>query len=345
MTGDLWSMRCKTCGFILPQGAAQCPVCGERADGAQQDPRFQLPFQETGGEQQSGPAESYGFSAGDAQNRQNRYATPAFHTYRKQMLPNFPQNQQANYQGQPRGGYGPGSGFARALSDLPQVVRGAFADPLGTLQGMMRRDDRFTGVIMVAISLILAFLAGIILTNGILGMLFSAMSGLTGLQLAQSAASLNQGVGYLAGKVGVSVGAVAAACQLVAALVPVIVTMAYLSLLRQMKFSFLLASGFTAIVTLPNVLGLLLAAVFSLITPYLSLLILFFGQIVSYVLLCNMAVKLSDTGADRTVPLQAALVCLSELMKLILIAVVGGAMMGGVIRTLSSLTSSVSGLL
>jgi hypothetical protein len=339
-------MKCIKCGIILPPDAAQCPICGEKVNGAHEDPRFRQPFHRTDEQQNTPPMDSgYGFSANDAQNRQNKYATPAFHTYRKQMFSNFPQNQQANYQGQPRDSYSPGSAFVRALSDLPQVVRSAFADPMGTLQGMIRRDDRFTGGLMVGLSLIFAFFAGMILTKGALGTLLTAMSGLTGLQLADSAASLNQGVSYLAGKVALPVGGIAAVCQLIAALVPVVVTMAYLSLLRQMRFSFLLASGFTAMIMLPNVLALLLASVFSLITPYLSLLSLFFGQVVSYVLLCTMAVQLANPEGTRTVPVQALLVCLSELMKIILIAVIGGAMMGGVIRTLAGLTSSVSGLL
>ena len=296
-------------------------------------------------------AGGYGFSANDAGNSQKRYATPAFHTYRKQMLSNFPQNQQANYQAQSRDGAG--GALLRALLDLPQVIRGAFTNPASTLQGMIRREDKYTGGIVVLLSLIFAFLAGMILTKGALGMLLSTMSGLTGLQLADSAASLNQGggggggggVGYLAGKISVSVGGVAVICQLIAALVPVIISMAYLSLLRQVRFSFVLASGFAAIVTLPILLALLLAAVCSLITPYLSLLILFFGQIVSYVLLCNLAVQLTDSDISRTVPAQASLVCLSELVKILLIAVIGGAMLSGVFQTLSGLTNSVSGLL
>ncbi|MBN1777914.1 MAG: hypothetical protein JW811_07305 [Clostridiales bacterium] len=339
-------MKCLKCGFILPPGAEKCPICGGKVNSAQEDPRARQPYPGVGAQRNNPPADAgYGFSAGDSEGRQNRYATPAFHTYRKQVLSNFPQNQQANYQGQPRDGYNRGSAFMRALLDLPQVVRSAFTDPMGTLQGMIRREDRFSGLIVVLLSLLFAFLAGMILTRGALGVAFSAMSGLTGLELADSAASLNQGVGYLAGKVAAPVGGIAAVCQLIAALVPAVVAMAYLILLKQLRFSFLLASGFTAIVTLPNLIALLLASVFSLITPYLSLLILFFGQVVSYVLLCTMAMQLANPDGEKSVPVQSALVCLSELMKVILIAVIGGAMMSGVIRTLSSLTNSVSGLL
>jgi len=314
-------------------------------NGEQEDPRFRQPFQRTNEQRYNPPADTgYGFSANDTHNTQNRYATPAFHTYRKQVLSNFPQTQQANYQGQAHDSYSPGSAFMRALLDLPQVVKSAFTDPMGTLQGMIRREDRFSGGIVVLLSLIFAFLAGMILTRSALGTLFSAMSGLTGLELADSTASLNQGVSYLAGKIAAPVGGIAAVCQLIAALVPVVVTMAYLSLLKQLRFSFLLASGFTAIITLPNLLALVLASAFSLITPYLSLLTLFSGLVVSYVLLCNMTMQLVNPDGERSVPVQSALVCLSELMKIILIAVIGGAMMSGVVRTLSSLTSSVSGL-
>ena len=330
-------MRCMICGKILPPGVSQCPFCGGSADAAPSDPRYA---------QNPPPAEGgYGFASDDARNTQNRYATPAFHTYRKQVFTGFPQNQEANYQGHTRDSFSAGSAMVRSLSDLPQVIRTAFVDPMGTMQGMMRRDDRLTGGMLGVLSLILAFLAGMILTKGILATLFSAMSGLTGLQLAESAASLNQGVNYIAGKVAVSVGGIAALCQLIVAFVPVAMTMVYLSVFKQIKFSFLMASNFAAIVFIPNVLALVLAAVFSLVTPYLALLVLFLGQVNSYVLLCNMTVQTACTEPDRVVPVQAALVCLSELVKLILIAVIGGMMMSGAMQTLSSLTNSVSGLL
>ncbi len=330
-------MRCIVCGNMLPPDAKQCPFCGTHTEGAQEPPTFP---------QGNPPADGgYGFAASDAQNKQNRYATPAFHTYRKQMFTGFPQSQQTNYQPQPRDGHSTGGAFMRALGDLPMVIRTAFTDPMGTLQGMVRRDDKFSGGIMVVLSLILAFLAGIILTNGLLGMLFSAMGGLTGLQLADSAASLNQGVTYMAGKVSISIGGVAAVCQLIAALIPVAITMAYLGVFRKLKLSFVLASGLTAIVMLPNVVALLLAAVLGLLTPYLAILVLLFGVICGYVLLSAMTLRLAEADPAASVPAQAGLICLSELVKLILIAVVGGVMMNSVIQTLAGLTSSVSGLL
>lgn len=341
-------MTCTHCGNMIPPGAAQCPICGAQPDSpqAQEDFRFHQQYPKSNDQQNMPPNGSeYGYSAEEPRDRQKQYATPAFHTYRKQMFTGFPQNQQTKYQGQTRDSFNPGGAFLRALSDLPQVVRSAFSNPTGALQGMIHRGDRYTGVMMVLLSLVFAFLAGMILAKGMLGSLFSVMSGLTGLQLADSAASLNQGVSYLAGKVAVPVGGIAAVCQLIAALIPAAVTMAYLSLLRQVRFSFLLLSGFTAVITLPNLLALVLAAVCSLISPYLSLLMLFFGQVVSYVLLCTMAVKIANPESSRTVPVQAALVCLSEFTKIILIAVIGGAMMNGVVRTLAGLTNSVSGLL
>ena len=115
------------------------------------------------------------------------------------MFTGFPQQDQRDFRGT-RGKYQPGGGFAKALSDLPQVVGESFDNPMGALQGMIRRGDRFTGGMAVMLSLIFAFFAGMILTKGVLGSLIAAMSGLTGLQLADSAASLNQGASYLAGR-------------------------------------------------------------------------------------------------------------------------------------------------
>ena len=120
------------------------------------------------------------------------------------------------------------------------------------------------------------------------------------------------------------VGGIAAVSQLIAAMVPAAVVMVYLSVMRQVRFSFLLLSGFTAIITLPNLLALVLASVCGLISPYLSLMVLVFGQIYGYVLLCTMTVRLAGLEAGRAVPAQALLICLSEFTKLILIAVIGG---------------------
>jgi hypothetical protein len=341
-------MRCTRCGSIMPPGVLRCPICGAYPDSmqAQEDFRSHRQYPKTNYQQGVPPdGREYGYTAGNPANQPKQYATPAFHTYRKQIFTGFAQSQQSPYRGQPRDGFNPGGGFAKALGDLPQVVKGAFTDPAGALLGMVRREDRITGAIVVLLSLLFAFLAGMILVRGALGSLFSAASGMTGLQLADSAASLNQGVNYLSGKVAVPIGGIAAVCQLIAAVMPSAVTMAYLSVIRQVRFSFPLLSGFTAITVLPNLAALVLASACSLITPYLSLLMLFFGQVVSYVLLCTMAVRLANAEPQRTVLVQSSLICLSELTKIALIAAVGGTLMNGVIRTLTSLTNSMGGLL
>jgi hypothetical protein len=342
------SMRCTHCGSIIPPGVPQCPICGAYPDGAQaqEDPRAYQPYPKTDYQQGVPPSgRETGYGAADPANQPQQYATPAFHTYRKQVFTCFPQNRQSDYQGHTRDGYGPSGALARAISDLPQVVKGALTNPTGTLQGMVRREDRYTGGILLLLSLLFAFLAGMVLVKGILYSLFSMTSGITGLQFAESAASLNQGVGYLAGKVNVAVGGIATACQLIAAVMPVAVTTVYLCAMRKVRCSFLLLSGLSAITVLPNLAALALASVFSLITPILSLLALFFGQVVSYVLLCTMSSQIANLQPQRKVLTLSSLIGLSELTKIVLIAAVGGALMGGVIRTLTSLTNSMGSLL
>jgi len=341
-------MRCTHCGSIIPPGVPQCPICGAYPDSAQaqEDYRFYQPYPKTDYQQGVPPSgREYGYGASDPVNQPKQYATPAFHTYRKQMFTGFPQNQQTAYQGQIRDSFNPGSAFSKVMSDLPQVVKGAFVNPMGTLQGMIRREDRYTGVIALLVSLVLAFMAGMILVKGILLSLFSMTSGITGLQFAESTASLNQGVSYLAGKVGVPIGGIAAVCQLIAAVMPVAVTMVYLCVMRQVRCSFPLLSGLTAITVLPNIAALMLASALSLITPFLSLLTLFFGLVVSYVLLCTMAAQIARLQTQRTVLVLSSLICLSEITKIALIAAIGGTLMGGVIRTLTSLTNSMGSLL
>ena len=361
-------MRCTHCGIIVPPGVPRCPICGASLESAQAQEEYRLHqrYPKTNPEPpaapdfgalpedgvnrpnpyaQSAPPDRYGNAADDAENRPNRYATPAFHTYRRQILTGFPQTQQAVYEGQSRDSFNPGSAFSKALSDLPQVVKGAFINPTGTLQGMIRREDRYTGVILLFLSLVFAFLAGMILAKGVLGTVFAATGGVAGLQLADSAASLSQGVSYLAGKIAVPIGGIAAVCQLIAAVIPAAVTLLYLRALKQIRFSFQLLLGLIAVSVLPNLAALVLASVCSLITPYISLFLLLFGQIVSYVLLCTMASQLGNLKPQRAALTQASLICLSELVKWVLIALAGGSLIGGVFRTLTDLTGSMTGLL
>ncbi len=341
-------MRCTHCGIILPPGVLRCPICGTCPDSAQaqEDYRSYRQYPKTNYQQGVPPdGREYGYTAENPVNQPKQYATPAFHTYRKQVFTGFSQSQQTAHQSQPRDSFNPNGAFYRAVSELPQVVKGAFANPVGTLQGMVRRGDRYTGAILVFLSAMFAFLAGMILVRGALGSLFSMASGVAGLQLADSAASLNQGVSYLAGKVAVPVGGIAALCQVIAAVMPAAVAMVYLSAVRQVRFTFELLSGYAAITVLPNLAALALASVCSLITPYLSLVMLFFGQVFSYVLLCTMAVRIAELEPQKAVFVQSSLICLSELTKIALFAAVGGTLLSGVVRTLTSLTNSMGGLL
>lgn len=339
-------MRCTHCGSIIPPGLTHCPICGTPIDTRQVQQEYRE-YPKTDYQQGVPPSgREYGYAANEPSQPPKQYATPSFHTYRTQLLTGAPENgRQSPFQGQPRDGYSSGGSFSKTLSDLPGVVRGAFTGPADTLLGMVRREDRYTGGVVVLLSLILAFLTGMIMTRGVLGVLFSIVTDVTGAELADSAASLNQGVSYLAAKISLPVGGVAAMCELIAVLMPLAVTMVYLSAMKQIRFSFVLVSGIAAIITLPHLFSLLLAAACSTITPYLSMLMLLFGQVFSYVLLCNVITRLAALRPPRTVPVQATLICVSELTKVILIVVIGGALMTGVFRTLASLTNSVSGLL
>ena len=360
-------MRCTHCGSIIPPGVQRCPICGASPDSlqAQEDFRLHKQYPKMNAPAQTGidftampdeavnrpdpfapdPYAQPGANMRPPADAANRYATPAFHTYRQQVFTGPPQTRQAVYDGQSRDSFNPGGAFSNTLSDLPQIARGAFTSPTATIQGMIRREDRFTGVLLLALSAIFAFLAGMILVKGALGAVFAVAGGVTGLQLADSAASLNQGVAYLAGKINVSIGGIAAVCQLIAASVPVAVTALYLCLVRKVRFSFPLLNGLTAVAVLPGLAALVLASVLSLISPYLSAFTLLCGQAAGYVMLCSVATQLIAVKPQRAVLTQTALVCVSELLKIVLIALIGGALLSGVLHTLSGLTNSMGGLL
>ena len=338
-------MRCTHCGSVIPPGIQQCPICGSYIDTreAQEDFRVYQEYPKTNYQQGVPPsARAYDYTREEPP---KQYATPAFHTYRKQLLHGLQQDMQTPFQTQSRESFHSGGSFVKALSDLPGVIKGAFSSPMDTLLGMIRQEDRITGGLVVLVSLLMAFLSAIVMARGVLGSLLSVAGSITGLQLADNTASLHQGVSYMAGKVALPIGGIAVVCQLIAVIVPVAVTMIYLSIMRRVKASFVLLSGFTAIIVLPNLMAMLLAAVLSMITPYLSIVALGFGLVYSYVMLCSMATQLANLQPQRRVQVQASLICISELTKLLLIVGIGGALMNGVIRTLTSLTNSMGGLL
>jgi len=141
------------------------------------------------------------------------------------------------------------------------------------------------------------------------------------------------------------VGGIATRCQLMALFFPAAVALVYLCVMRKVRFWFLLASNLVALVTLPSIAASLLCMVGNLISPFVGLVPLFAGEVASYVLLCTLAARITGMPEQQSVPVKIALVCIAEVLKLLFIQLIGGALAMGAISTISGLMATMGSLL
>ncbi len=369
-------MNCPKCGAALPQGAQVCPTCGEPLapyygpagnagwptygypsapgyaayPGAQPQPGQQPPAmnQPTA---QPVMGQPMGQAAAQPAMGQPAMGQPAPQPAQPTAYPGY--GYQQPYAGYPQG-FRPAAGayastrepnpFLAAMSGLPKVIATFLRDPGETLRGLLERGDVYTGAVIAFVTLALTFLGAMIVARGCVALLFSAISTLTGASLAGDAAGLNQGVSYIAGRVAPSVGGVAALCQLAATAFPAATLMVYVCAMRKaVRFSLPLLCGCVALTTLPTLFAAPLGMLASLISPALTLIVMAFGTVVSAVVFSALLERLTgQTGA--TLP-KAICICLYTLATLLFMLVVGGALMGGVLRGMVSLMGSMSSML
>ncbi len=353
-------MNCPSCGTVLPPGAPICPACGTPVSTMQDFGGYagQGGFDPTAYRGQ-GYAQGYPPAGYDPNAYPQGYGTGGYPPsgYGQGFDPSaYGQNPngQQNYGGYPTG-YQPVYGsyhaggdrgaFVNALGDLPRVLGGLFRDPGDTLQGMMERGDLYTGGVAVGLTLLVTFLTAMIVTQGSISMLFNGLSSLFGLSLADSAASMNQGISYIAGKIAAPIGGIAVLCQLFAITLPAAVALVFLCTIRRVRFSFLLASNFVALTTLPSIAASLLCMVFSLLSPVLGALMLVLGEVASYLLMCLMIAHITGLVEQHSALVKLAVVCISIVLKLLFIQLVGGTLMAAAMRTVSTLMSTMGSLL
>lgn len=360
-------MNCPNCGAVLPQGAQSCPSCGTFVPGAQDYSRYnqaaggyaqgfdptaypasgytQQGYGQQGYPQQNGYPQGYN-AAGYGQNGYPQGFDPsASYGYaQNQGYDGFPQGYQPVY-GRYNTAGGDKGAFLGALSNLPRVIAGAFRDPGETLQGMLERNDLYTGGVIAALSLLLTFLCAILMTRSMISTIFVGLGSFTGNAVAGDAASMNQGINYIAGKMGASIGGIATLCQLFALAFPSAVALVYLCVMRKVRFSFVLASNLMALTTLPTVAAALLCMVTSLISPYIGFVMVLMGQIASYVILCGLIGRITGLPEQYAVPTKIAVVCVSEVLKILFMMLIGGALMTSVLHSISNLIATMSSLL
>lgn len=236
-------------------------------------------------------------------------------------------------------------GALSAIAELPHSFLCSFTQPGDVLRSMVESRDLVTAPIVAGLVLILSFLGGVVMMRGFVGELFKALSALTGVSMASNNASMNQGISYIASRVGAMTGGIAALCQLICMLVPVIVFMVYICLIRKVTFSFELALGFLAVLSLNTVVVSLLAMALSLLSPWLSLIVMACGAAVSYTQANGMLGFITGVHNVQLTGGKIACTALSLFLSLLLCMLVGGWLMGGVMQRILVLLSSVGSLI
>lgn len=237
------------------------------------------------------------------------------------------------------------NGFLTALAALPRAFCQSFTHPGEALRQMVERRDVYSGPVVTAVVLLLAFLGGMVVMRGFVGVLFRWVTALSGVSLAGTDASMNQGIRYIAGRVAPAVGGIEVLCQLICMLVPAVVFLVYICAVCKVMFSWELALGFVAVTSLPTVAMALLAMASSLLSPWISLLFLACANVMAYTQACGMLSLI--TGRDEQTLMRGKLLCtgISLALSLALCGVVGGLLMGGVARRIVVLFANVGSLI
>lgn len=237
------------------------------------------------------------------------------------------------------------SGFLTTLADLPRAFAHSFTRPGDVLRGMVERRDYYSCPVTAAIVLLLSFLGGMVVMRGFVGVLFNIVSALTGVSLAGTDASMNQGISYIAGRVAPSVGGIAVLCQLISMVVPTIVFIVYICVICKVLFSWELLLGFLAVTSLPTVAVALLAMASSLLSPWIALILMACGAAISYTQACGMLALI--TGRSEQQLMCGKLICtgISLAVTLALCGVAGGLLMGGVVQRIIVLFANVGSLI
>lgn len=311
-------MTCTKCGSAVAPGSAFCPVCNEPLAYVQQPVYQQQPYQP----QQQVYQQSY------VQYQQPTYPTgyQQPYGYGRQPVPDTPT-------------------FLDALSDLPRSFAACFSRPGDVLRGMMEKRDLISGAIVAVLVLVLAFLGGMVVMRSFVDVIFRVVGTLTGASLAGDAAAMNQGVSYVAGRVAPAVGGIAALCQLIGMVVPTTVFMVYLCAMCRMPFSWPLVIGFFAVTTLPTAAVALLAMVLSLLSPWLGVLAIVCGMVVSYTQACAMLSYATGRSEGQLTLPKMCCVVISVALVLVLCGLFGGLLMGQVLQRVLVLLGSVGSLI
>ncbi len=226
------------------------------------------------------------------------------------------------------------------LSELPRMFAGCFTSPGEVLRGLVSRGDMITGPVVIGVMLVVVFLGGMAAMRGVVGVLFSLIGALTGVSLAGNSASLQQGINYVAGRVAPAVGGIAVLCQLLAMIVPVLVTVFYLCVIGKRPFSWYLVLGMITVTTAPTIAVALLGVLASFISPVLTLVLMIIGMVIAYLQIGHILSTVLGVDEAQLLGAKMVIIPVCLVLTLALLWFVGGTLMGGVFQYMLSLLSS-----
>lgn len=347
-------MNCPYCGVAVAPGTMYCPRCNTQLMGGyapqQNDQQTFQPMYQQGYQQGFAPQQSY-----YQQPVQDVYPNNGMNAYPPQQPVQQPMPQQP-MQSMPQQYY-PAQATAQQygigqqpkqpgiletmLKDMARLFVETFRNPGQALNRLYQNQDVITAPVVVGIVLVEVFLGGMALMRGVVRVLFSLLSAIMGVSLAGNSSSLNQAAGYIAGKVGPAAGGIAVLCQLLAIAIPVAVVLCYVCLIKKNPFSWPLALGMVAVTTMPTLASSLLVMLFSLLSPWLSLLVMIAGVVISCLQLSAMLDFMLGVPSEQLLPAKMVLFPVIIVLTLGAVALVGGWLSGGVMNHMISLLDSV----
>ena len=172
-----------------------------------------------------------------------------------------------------------------SFSNLPKMLHRSLNNPGELLRELVINHDRQTSVITSVFVLIGAFLCGVCCCTGVIRGIFSMLNIILG---AKANTATPQGISYIADRIRMSCGGTAMLCQALITLLTTTVYLVYICKICRVQFTWELAINFLNVIYLTLIPCQLLAILFSLWTPLISLLFLLIALAITHAQACSM---------------------------------------------------------
>lgn len=308
-------MNCPNCGNAVQNGAAFCPFCN-------------VPFS------QSYPQQNYNYQ---------QPAAPAQYPgggYPGGYAPQTPAGYPGAYQDPRSFAQSEPDPLVQSIKELPREFLHSFRAPTEVLYGFVQKNDLIPCAIVLGVTLLLTFFAGLAVSSGIVSAFTGIFAQLAGLSSAGLAGSAQQGISLITERVSLSIGGIAALCQLICMLVTGFVFFVYINLIRKNNFSLTVLISLVAVSSFPTIVGCILCMIASFISPVICLLIMALSTAMSYLQLGIMLGCITGGNETQMFPAKSVVTLVCLLLCLALVALVGGKLLGNVFINIFTMISS-----